>query len=171
MKIHVSGKNKAQIVKILEAAKHIITNKDENNPNANESLASIIAADMAIIELGEPSYCQGFETALCISRKTPVLLLKEKTSKAMYAETVEEEVVEHAEYSANGLEKILLDFVDRATRGFEKTRFNFFIDKKLENYLDWAAHTYQTNKAEIIRDLLNERMLEKDPQYKKYLSK
>jgi len=171
MKIHLNGSNTTAIAKILQKDHHTLTLEKSSANQADNIMTSILACDAAILENTANSFTQGFETALCLDKKKPILILSNKATLESLAPHIESELINCERYTRDNLEKIIEKFIIEAGRGVEKTRFNFFIDKKLENYLDWAAHTYQTNKAEIIRDLLNEQMLKKDPKYKKYLSK
>jgi len=48
------------------------------------------------------------------------------------------------------------DFIEENRMGAKDIRFNFFIDRKILNYLNWAAFQTGETKSEIIRKLLEQ---------------
>ncbi|MFH1896293.1 MAG: hypothetical protein ABH814_02355, partial [bacterium] len=147
MKIHLSGSNTTAIEKTLHAGGHTLTHKKDSKNPVDNVMASILACDAAILEITKSSFTQGFETALCLDKKKPILLLIGREAPENFAKHIDSELITYKQFTKGNLSKIIDEFLQQAGRGGEKTRFNFFIDRRLENYLDWAAHTYRTNKA------------------------
>lgn len=134
---------------------------------------SVLAADVAIFENTVSSFATGYQLSLALERRKPVLMLYAKRGKRgpkdRFAAGIETDLITSKEYTLNTLKEILSDFFLQSAKGGQKIRFNFFIDKKMENYLDWAAFTYKKKKADILRGMINDQMLRGDSRYRKYL--
>lgn len=159
-----------------EAIKHL--NDKEKHPVDwkeifHEISKSVLASDAAIFENTVSSFSTGYQLSLALERRKPVLLLYAKGEKRDYKDTfaagIESDLITLREYTSDNLKIVLSDFFAKSARGGEKIRFNFFVDKNIENYLDWAAFTYKKSKADILRELVNDQMLRSDLQYKNYL--
>ncbi len=162
MKIHAVGDQSVTINKLIKKLGHTpsftITKFKNSQELVKQTEASLIGSDAIIIDFSKDSLDLGYQLCLALEKKKPILALFKKGTKDSFARGVSSDILTAEEYTADTLEKIVSGYLKIAQKGAEKTRFNFFIDKKLENYLDWAAYTYKRNKAEIIRDLLNEQM-------------
>ncbi len=134
---------------------------------------SIFACDVAVFENTISSFSTGFQFSLALQQKKPILMLYSKGGERNYKDTfasaIESDLITFKKYAFENIEEILSNFFAESVKGGEKTRFNFLIDKKMENYLDWAAFTYKKSKSDIIRELMSEQMIHNDPNYKKYL--
>jgi hypothetical protein len=121
-----------------------------------KNLAAIAQADVIIAETSYENFAVGYQIAMAIQQKKPVLLLRHKNAdKETFITGVEDGWVQHAEYETESqltpvLEKFLVDNDIQS----KDMRFNFFIDRKIYNYLRWAAFKTGKTKAEILRDLV-----------------
>ena len=140
----------------------------------HEISKSVLASDAAIFENTVSSFSTGYQLSLALERRKPILMLyakgaKKRDYKDTFAAGIESDLITLREYTPKNLKIILSDFFTKAQKGGEKIRFNFFIDKNIENYLDWATFTYKKSKADILRELVNDQMLRGDLRYKDYL--
>ena len=66
------------------------------------------------------------------------------------------------EYEDNNLEKLVHDFLAENEISTKDLRFNFVIDRRLYHYLRWKSYKTRKTKAEVVRDLLDKDMKDKD---------
>lgn len=128
-------------------------------PNWNEiykeNLAAIAQADVIIAETSYENFAVGYQIAVAIQQKKPVLLLRNAAAdKNAFVTGVEDGWVNHSEYSKGTVEGIVDGFLKNNEVLSKDMRFNFFIDRKIYNYLRWAAFKTGKTKAEILRDLV-----------------
>ena len=133
---------------------------------------SILACDVAVFEKTISSFATGYQISLALERRKPTLLLFHEDGRDYrdtFAAGIESDLLTFREYNLDSLEGILKEFLRKNATGGEKTRFNFFIDKNIENYLDWAAYTYGKSKSTIVREFIIDNMLHRDERYRGYL--
>ena len=119
-----------------------------------ESLEAINKADVVIADSTIPSFSVGYQVAMAMQMKKPILVLnKEGVSDSPFASGIEVGIV-YKGYSPNNLKKIVTDFLQENDIQTKDMRFNFFIDRPIYNYLRWTAHKTGKTKAEILRDLV-----------------
>ncbi len=119
------------------------------------SLETIARADVVIAETTYPSFAIGYQVAVAVQQKKPVLLLREETSdKNAYITGVADGWTQHEAYNLETVTGIMQKFLDANDISSKDMRFNFFIDRKIHNYLRWAALRTGKTKAEILRDLV-----------------
>ncbi|HKR81581.1 MAG TPA: hypothetical protein VJR27_01115 [Candidatus Saccharimonadales bacterium] len=119
------------------------------------SIETIAKADVVIAETTFPSFAIGYQVAIAVQQKKPVLLLRHKDSdQNAYITGVEDGWTQYQGYGASDIEQILKKFLDANDITSKDMRFNFFIDRKIYNYLRWAALRTGKTKAEILRELV-----------------
>lgn len=128
-----------------------------------ENLDAISRADVILAEVSNSSFLVGFQVACALQLKKPVLLLSthEQADGALSA-SLNEEIIRFARYSSNNIDTIVGDFVVENQTGTKDIRFNFFIDRKILNYLNWASFQTGQTKSEIIRSLLEKEINKTD---------
>lgn len=121
-----------------------------------ENLATIAKADVIIAETSYENFGVGYQVAVAVQQKKPVLLLRHSTAdKNAFATGVEDGWVKRNEYSEESLESIIEKFLKDNDIQAKDMRFNFFIDRPIYNYLRWAAYKTGKTKAEILRELVS----------------
>lgn len=130
--------------------------KDENWSNIfKKSMEAIAKADVVIAETSYPSFAIGYQVAAAVQQKKPVLLLRlNDTDVNAFISGVEDGWVKHARYDKDTIKKILQNFYAENDIQSKDMRFNFFIDRKIYNYLRWASFKTGKTKAEILRELV-----------------
>ena len=120
------------------------------------NLEDIAGADLVIAETSYENFGVGYQVAVAVQQKKPVLLLRHKAAdKNAFVTGVEDGWVQHAEYTEDDLSVILNKFLEDNRIETKDMRFNFFIDRPIYNYLRWAAYKTGKTKAEILRDLVS----------------
>lgn len=116
---------------------------------------AIAQSDVVIAETSHENFGVGYQVALAVNQKKPVLLLHHKSAdKNAFATGVVDDWVKHEEYDEKTLNSIVQKFLDDNDIKSKDMRFNFFIDRKIYNYLRWSALKTGKTKAEILRDLV-----------------
>jgi hypothetical protein len=122
----------------------------------HENMEAIARADVVIVEGSTQSFAVGFQTAVALQQKKPTLFLTQ--TKAVlednFAAGLDESLLTTSVYTNDGLEKVIVKFLEDNDIKSKDMRFNFFIDRKIYNYLRWAALRTGKTKAEILRDLV-----------------
>lgn len=136
----------------VEAGKPV----DDWNAIYKNNLAAIAKADVVIAETSYENFAVGYQIAVAIQQKKPVLLLRHATAnKETFVTGVDDGWVQHSEYKdQEHLTEILAKFLHDNDIQSKDMRFNFFIDRKIYNYLRWASFKTGKTKAEILRDLV-----------------
>ena len=115
---------------------------------------SILACDLAIFECTESSFSIGYQIALALEKRKPILILSlenaERDLNDTFISGIATDIVSFRKYNKDTLNGILEEFFIENERGGEKFKFNFYLDKNLENYLDWASYYYKKSKADIL---------------------
>jgi hypothetical protein len=159
------------IIKIIEGAGHSLAldwiekaysrNSQDIGQTANwseiykENLEVIAKADVIIAETSYENFGVGYQVAVAVQQKKPVLLLRHETAdKNAFATGVEDGWVKRKEYTEENLTGILNQFLQDNDIQAKDMRFNFFIDRPIYNYLRWAAFKTGKTKAEILRELV-----------------
>jgi hypothetical protein len=116
---------------------------------------SIEQSEMIIAEAtGASAFSVGYEVALALQSKKPILILMRAGSEPSYAAGIKSEFVTIRSYSEFTVEKIVKDFVKDNDSKTKDLRFNFVIDRKIYNYLRLKSFKSGKTKAEVVRDLL-----------------
>lgn len=127
-----------------------------------QNLGAIAQADVVIAEATYENFAVGYQVAIAVQQKKPVLLLRrESADKNAFVTGIEDGWVSHADYNDENISGIVQKFITENDIKSKDMRFNFFIDRKIYNYLRWAAFKTGKTKAEIIRDLI-ERQIKED---------
>lgn len=120
-----------------------------------QNLETIARADVVVAETSYDSFGVGYQVAFAVEQKKPVLLLRHDTSDPdTFVSGVEDGWVAHRHYNDSTIEGILKDFFNDHDIRSKDLRFNFFIDRKIYNYLRWASFKTGKTKSEILRNLV-----------------
>jgi nucleoside 2-deoxyribosyltransferase len=128
-----------------------------------DNLEAIAKADVIIAEITQPSFGVGYQVAYAVQLKKPVLILRRKdANKDSFASGINNVNAHYQEYEDKTLEKITEKFLDDNDIATKDMRFNFFIDRKIYNYLRWSALRTGRTKAAILRELVEREIDQKD---------
>jgi len=128
----------------------------------SESLGAIAGSDVIIADATYENFGVGYQIAVAVQQKKPVLLLRRSGVDGAFAHGVIDGWVRQGEYVEDTIDKIIKDFLKDNDISTKDMRFNFFIDRPIYNYLRWAALKTGKTKAEILRELVQREIKEKD---------
>lgn len=124
---------------------------------------AIAKADVVIADVSVDSTAIGYQIATAIQQKKPTLLiLKEGKKVPPFTWNIPSSFLNRVEYNKDNLAQKLAPFLEENTISVKDMRFNFFIDRKIYNYLRWAALKSGKTKAEVLRELVQREIGHKD---------
>ena len=128
-----------------------------------DNLGAIAQADVVIAETTYENFAVGYQVAVAVQQKKPVLLLRHaEADKNAFVTGVEDGWVKHREYNEETIDEIVNEFLAENDITTKDMRFNFFIDRSIYNYLRWSALKTGKTKAEILRELVNREIANRD---------
>lgn len=128
-----------------------------------ETLDAISKSDIIVAEVSEKSFLVGFQVANALNMKKPILLLsRHKNAEGALGVSLNEDIIKFSYYTEKNVAEHVKDFVKENSAGTKSIRFNFFIDRKSLNYLNWASLNTGESKSEIIRRVLSKEINKSD---------
>jgi hypothetical protein len=126
------------------------------------TLAAIQEADAIIIEASLPSFSMGYISVLALARKKPLLMLFNSRPQPYILDSSNS--LKRAEVYHNGeqLRQIVTNFLKDIDVDANNLRFNMVFDREIYNFLNWESVNTGKTKAQIIREVLKERIRRKD---------
>lgn len=125
---------------------------------------AIAKADVIIVESTYENFAVGYQVAIAVQQKKPVLLLrKQSADKNAFVTGVVDDWVQHKEYTDETLQDVVLGFIKENDIQTKDMRFNFFIDRPIYNYLRWTSLKTGKTKAEILRELVEKEIDQSNP--------
>lgn len=120
-----------------------------------DNLENIAKADVIIAEGSYDTFGVGYQVAVAVQQKKPILLLRhESVDTDSFAVGIVDSWVKREVYNENTLETIVDKFLRENDISTKDMRFNFFIDRQIYNYLRWTSLKTGKTKAEILRELV-----------------
>jgi hypothetical protein len=168
------------VVKILKEKGHTLTRdwvedayeRKQKSTNVDDSkwhtfiredFEGIAKADVVIAEVSYDSTAVGYQIATAIQQKKPTLLILEEGRKVPpFTWNIPSDFLSKVEYNQKNLSSKITPFLEQNDITTKDMRFNFFIDRAIYNYLRWAALRTGKTKAEILRELVQREIKEKD---------
>ena len=137
-------------------------------------VAAIMTADAVVVDSTVPSMAIGHQVTIALQNDKPVLLLRLNKNGAkpekLFIEGSHSKNLEVYEYAISAeIKRKVAQFLKKH-EDKPKKRFNLVLTGYLNSYLSWASFYYKKTKTDLIHEAV-ENILEKDSQYKKYLSK
>lgn len=128
-----------------------------------DNLGAIAQADVVIAETSYENFAVGYQVAVAVQQKKPVLVLRHASAdKNAFVTGIDDGWVKHVEYSEDALNEIVKKFLDDNDINTKDMRFNFFIDRSIYNYLRWSALKTGKTKAAILRELVEREINNKE---------
>lgn len=147
--------------------------EEPTHTHYEDVVTAIMTADLIIVDSTVPSMAIGHQVTIAMQNEKPVLLLRLKgkntKSDKLFIEGSNYKNLEIEEYSTLAeIKEIIARFIKKYENR-PKKRFNLVLTGHLNNYLSWASFFYKKTKTDLIHEAV-ENALEKDNQYRKYLS-
>jgi hypothetical protein len=127
------------------------------------NLEAIAKADVLVADITYDNTAIGYQIATAIHQKKPVLLtLREGREVSPFTWNIPSSFLKRVEYTKDNLAEKLIPFLEENDIGTKDMRFNFFIDRQIYNYLRWSALKSGRTKAEVLRELVQREIENKD---------
>lgn len=128
---------------------------------------SILASDVCIFDTSVNSMSVGHQLTFSLEKKKSVLLIAHTDARDVHNLFISGNrsvLLTIKNYSSKenlkeDIDKFLKDHTNKP-----KTRFHFILDKKQNDYLEWASYTYKKNKTDLLKKAINE-MIDSDEKY------
>lgn len=128
-----------------------------------ENFEAIAKADVIIVDVSYDSTAIGYQVATAIHQKKPTLLiLKEGMKVPPFTWNIPSSFLSRIEYNKDTITDKITPFLTDNDITTKDMRFNFFIDRPIYNYLRWSALRTGKTKAEILRELVQREIEDKD---------
>jgi len=132
---------------------------------------SIKECEIFIADITDGSSDVGFEIALALAEKKPVLALRHKTDMrtVSYGSIASEahKDIKYVEYeTVEDITKIVDEFLEEAKNKID-TKFILIIPSEIDKYLSWASDYRRMHKAQVVRDALDG-VMKKDKDWREY---
>ena len=132
-------------------------------PIIEENFEAIAKADVIIADVSYDSTALGYQIATAIHQKKPTLLiLKEGAKVPPFTWNIPSSFLNRIEYNKENIAEKIAPFLVDNDIATKDMRFNFFIDRPIYNYLRWSALKTGKTKAEILRELVQREIENKD---------
>lgn len=127
-------------------------------------LKCIKKADIVVMEISGHSVSMGFILSKAMEENKPVVAMYTAEMDPVFVKGIVNSKLILAEYNKKNLEQVISDSINKA-KCLVDMRFNFFVNPKILNYLDWVAQKRMIPKSVFLRHLI-EREMKKDKDYK-----
>jgi len=132
--------------------------------NYLESLDSVKKADMIVMEVSGHSMSMGYLISKALEMNKPVIALHKQEHAPNFIKGISDPKLIISEYDEKNVEEVLEKSLKTAT-GLIDVRFNFFVNSKILNYLDWVSQKRMVPRSVFLRNLI-EHEIKKDKEYK-----
>lgn len=128
-----------------------------------DNLEAIARAEVVIADISYDGTAVGYQIANALHQKKPTLLIMKKGHKVSpFTWHIPSSFLSKVEYDKDNIKDVLAPFLQDNDITTKDMRFNFFIDRPIYNYLRWAALKTGKTKAEVLRELVNREIENKD---------
>ncbi len=132
--------------------------------NYIESINSVKKADILVMEVSGHSMSMGYLVSKALEMNKPVIALHKSEHVPNFIKGIGDPKLIISEYDEKNVEEVLEKSLKTAT-GLIDVRFNFFVNPKILNYLDWVSQKRMVPRSVFLRNLI-EREIKKDKEYK-----
>lgn len=132
---------------------------------------NIRECDVFIADITDSSGGVGFQIALALSEKKPILALRHKNDERLIAygpiTSNTHKGIKYIEYeTTEEITKVVDKFLEEARAKID-TKFILIIPAEIDKYLNWSSDFRRMHKAQVVREAL-EMMMKKDKDWKQY---
>lgn len=132
--------------------------------NYLESIASVKKADIVIMEVSGHSMSMGYLISKALEMNKPVIVLHKKEYIPNFIKGIGDPKLVICEYSESDVEEVVEKALKKAASLID-VRFNFFVNSKILNYLDWVSQKKMLPRSVFLRNLI-EREMKKEKEFK-----
>jgi len=131
------------------------------------SISAIMESDVIVAEISMPSGSVGYQIAFALDHDIPVLCLCFKNRQKYIPSMIKTNPSQNLTiclYTQSSLPRILTAYFQSHPK--TQVKFNLYVSREMKRYLNWKSRITRIPKSEIIRQLIEEKML-LDPEYKR----
>lgn len=132
--------------------------------NYLQSVNSVKKADVLIMEVSGHSMSMGYLISKALEMNKPVIALHKKEHMPVFIKGIDDPKLIISEYSETSVEEVMGKDLKKAS-GLIDVRFNFFVNPKILNYLDWVAQKRMLPRSVFLRNLI-EREMKKEKEFR-----
>jgi hypothetical protein len=155
-----------------DTAKHNKPTIKRNIKNIYHDVVSAInECDISIIEFTVPNFSSSHQINYSLYKRKPTLVMrlhKDNSFTDSYIEAIDSPHLRIKQYSMMTMRDVLDEFIGYSQLETGPGRYNIVLNKTEKHYLDWASSTYKKSKSQILRELINEKII-RDRSYAKYI--
>ena len=128
--------------------------------STKKDLRTLARADLVIAETTEESLSVGYQIAVAVQLKKPILILVNNdalSTTARFSNGISPDFDNFAtikQYDPDNLHAAIEMFIDKNKVEKKDMRFNFFINSEIDTYLKRQAYITGKNKSKVLRDLV-----------------
>jgi hypothetical protein len=132
--------------------------------NYIQSVDSVKKADIVVMEVSGHSMSMGYLISKALEMNKPVIALHKKEHIPVFINGISDQKLIISEYGDGNVEEIMAKALNKASSLID-VRFNFFVNPKILNYLDWVSQKKMLPRSVFLRDLI-EKEMKKDKEFK-----
>lgn len=132
--------------------------------NYIQSVESVKKADIVVMEVTGHSMSMGYLISKALEMNKPVIALHEKEHSPIFIKGISDQKLLISEYEEGNVEEVMAKAL-KVAGGLIDVRFNFFVNSKILNYLDWVAQKRMLPRSVFLRDLI-EKEMKKEKEFK-----
>lgn len=138
----------------------------------NSGIKAIRKADALVADVSIPSVSVGYQIALALTQRKPVLCLysmdfgtKKPPQVIVSSDT---KLLTVSSYNSTDYKEVVANFFAKQIEN-DLIKFNFVISKEIERYLDWASDKSNLSKSQLLREKILDKIIKTDKEYAKHL--
>jgi len=132
--------------------------------NYIQSVDSVKKADIVVMEVSGHSMSMGYLISKALEMNKPVIALHKKEHIPVFIKGIDDSKLIISEYFEDNVEEVMEKDLKKASSLID-VRFNFFVNPKILNYLDWVAQKKMLPRSVFLRNLI-EREMKKEKEFK-----
>lgn len=132
--------------------------------NYIQSIDSVKKADVVVMEVSGHSMSMGYLISNALEMNKPVIALHKKEHVPVFIKGIGDPKLIISEYDKENVEQVIKEALNKANSLID-VRFNFFVNPKILNYLDWIAQKRMQPRSVFLRNLI-EREMKKDKEFR-----
>jgi len=120
----------------------------------------MLSSDCIVFEGTHPTTGGGYYLSVALQKNIPVLFLTQEEYKGLYLASYNRllRITKYSPTNIKKLKKVIKSFVKSVNNHGLKKRFNLMINDSMDTYLNEAARTNGISKADVMRNLVYEKM-------------
>jgi len=129
----------------------------------NESLDAIMRSDLIIAEITLADFNQGIQTYIAAQYKKPTLVLTRADIRNRFVSGISNKFLTLQQYATEeDLDSLIGTFIKKNRIPERDLRFNMVLDRRIVKYLREKSYETGENKSEIVRNILENEIKQKD---------